>query len=571
MDLVHPEYRSLVRQRIQQLEKSGMVPAAELKLIRLDGLIIDVESRAMPFVFKGEPAIQVVITDITERKHNEGALRQSEHSFRELFENANDIVYTHDLDGTFTSLNRAGERITGYSREEARKMKISDVLAPEFVDLARQMMAQKTLEQTPTVYQLEIIAKAGHRVRLEVSTRLVYKGTRPVAIQGIARDVTDRRRAEKALQETQTFFHSFMNNSPAVAFMKDEEGRYVYVNEPFERVFGRKLTFLRGKTSFDWLPPGTARQTHKNDLEILTTGLSQEIVETVPAVDGTLHHWLVFKFPMADVSGRRFIAGVGVDITERRRAQEELAQQADREALTHLISQAVRRSLDSSEVFQTAVRELGSQLNVDRCSIYVRDERLNRAINVAEYHSPTVKPAGKDFDLPAFQPLIDALNKDGLLAFDDAAHDERIADLYDRLLSKADVRSIMYVAIRVGDKVPAAFVLSTTRQARKWTTADSILARSVADQTGIAIRQAQLYQKASATSVREALANRLSLAIRASLSLPEVLRTATHELGRALAASCVYLHLYDPETPFSSAEFESFAPGSSINSLIELR
>ena len=95
-------------------------------------------------------------------------------------------------------------------------------------------------------------------------------------------------------------------------------------------------------------------------------------------------------------------------------------------------------------------------------------------------------------------------------------HDERISELYDRLLSKANVRSIMYVAIRVGDEVPAAFVLSTTRQARQWTTADSILARSVADQTGIAIRQAQLYQKASATSVREALANRLSLAIRAS-------------------------------------------------------
>ncbi|HXM36478.1 MAG TPA: PAS domain S-box protein, partial [Pyrinomonadaceae bacterium] len=75
----------------------------------------------------------------------------------------------------------------------------------------------------------------------------------------------------------------------------------------------------------------------------------------------------------------------------------------------------------------------------------------------------------------------------------------------------------------------------------------------------IAIRQAQLYQKASATSVREALANRLSLAIRASLSLPEVLKTATHELGRALEASRVHLHLYDPENPVSPAEFEYVA------------
>jgi len=572
MDLVHPEYREVVRRQIQQIQtEASPVTTDHLKLIRLDGRIIDVESRAMPFVFKGEPAIQVVITDITERKRGEEALRESEDSFRELFENANDIVYTHDLDGTFTSLNRAGERITGYSREEARRMKIGAVLAPEYVDLARQMMAQKTMEQTPTVYQLEIIAKAGHRVRLEVSTRLVYKDGQPVAIQGIARDVTDRQRTEQALQETQTFFHSFMNNSPAVAFMKDEAGRYVYVNEPFERVFGRKLTFLRGKTSFDWLPPDTAKETHENDLEILANGVSQEIVETVPAVDGSLRHWLVFKFPMGDVPGRRFVAGVGVDITDRRRAQEELAQQADREALTHLISQAVRRSLDSSEVFRTAVRELGSQLHVDRCSLFMRDERLNRAVNVAEYHSPTVEPAGRDFDLPSFKGVIQALDKDGVLAFDDAAHDERISELYDRLLSKANVRSIMYVAIRVGNEVPAAFVLSTTRQARQWTKSDLILARAVADQTGIAIRQAQLYQKASATSVREALANRLSLAIRASLSLPEVLKTATHELGRALAASRVHLHLYDPENLISAAEFEYAAAGCRSTTPIALR
>jgi PAS domain S-box-containing protein len=571
MDVIHDDYRAIVSKRIQQIETEGvLVPAAELKLVRLDGQVIDVESRAMPFVFKGETAVQVVITDITERKRSEEALRQSEDVYRELFENANDVVYTHDLDGTFISLNRAGERITGYSREEARQMKISAVLAPEYLDLARQMMVQKSMEQKATVYQLEIIAKAGHRVRLEVSTRLVFKDQQPVAIQGIARDVTDRQRTEEALQETQTFFHSFMNNSPAVAFMKDAEGRYVYVNEPFERVFGKKLTFLRGKTSFDWLPPETAKLTHENDLQILAEGNAQEIVETVPAVDGSLRHWLVFKFPMKDVSGRHFVAGVGVDITDRRRAQEELAKQADREALTHLISQAVRRSLDSTEVFQTAVRELGSQLNVDRCSLYMRDERKKRAVNVAEYHAPTVAPAGKDFDLPSWQPLIQALDQNGVMSFDDAAHDERISELYDRLLSKANVQSIMYVAIRVGDEVPAAFVLSTTRTARQWSEADAILARAVADQTGIAIRQAQLYQKAAATSVRESLANRLSLAIRASLSLPEVLKTATHELGRVLEASRVHLHLYDPEKSVSAAEFEYVGQGCSSIRSIEL-
>ena len=186
-------------------------------------------------------------------------------------------------------------------------MKITDVLAPEYTSLVRRMIAQKSNEHGANVYELEIVAKQGHRVRLEVSTRFIYKDRQPVAVEGIARDITERKRTEEALQETQSVFHSFMNNSPAIAFMKDDEGRYVYVNEPFEHVFGQKLTLLRGKTSFDWLPESTAKQTHDNDLQVLANESVQEILEIVPAADGSLHHWLVFKFPMIDASGRRFV------------------------------------------------------------------------------------------------------------------------------------------------------------------------------------------------------------------------------------------------------------------------
>jgi PAS domain S-box-containing protein len=128
----------------------------------------------------------------------------------------------------------------------------------------------------------------------------------------------------------------------------------------------------------------------------------------------------------------------------------------------------------------------------------------------------------------------------------------------------------MYVAIRVGDEVSAAFALSTTRELRHWSEIDIALAKAVADQTGIAIRQAELYQTAEATSKREVLINRLTMTIRASLSLPAVLSTATRELGIALSASRVHMRLYDPAHPVSAVAHEYVAPHCSSRDTAKL-
>lgn len=562
LDVVHPDYRALVSERIREVrENNSSTALSEQKHIRLDGEVIDVEVAGMPFVFQGKPAVQAVIRDITDRRRGREALRQTEERlrtvvgsaslilfaldqngvftlsegeglkalgrkpgemvgrsvfdvysdnpeilenvrralagetfsrivdvgdlafetryspltdesdsvigvigvaiditenrkaqkamqeneerYRELFENANDIFYTHDLAGNFTSLNRSGEKITGYSREEATRLNVADVLAPEYLALARQMIAQKTDDKAPTVYELEILTKSRRRVRLEVSTRLIFNDGKPIGVQGVGRDLTERKRSEEAL-----------------------------------------------------------------------------------------------------------------------------AQQSQREAMTHRISQAIRCSLDSTEIFRTAVHELGSYLNADRCSLFIKDDKQNRVINVAEYDAPGVPHAASDFELEDLRALINSLDEKGILCFNDAAHDVRIADVYERILSKAEVRSIMYVAIRVGDEVTAAFALSTTRELRHWSESDIALAKAVADQTGIAIRQAELYQKSEATSKREVLVNRVTTAIRASLSLPEVLSSATRELGIALGASRVHMHLYDSENPVSPVKHEYVAPGCvSISSL----
>src|SRR5438874_3904486 len=369
--------------------------------------------------------------DVTEEKRAERALSESEGRYRELFENANDIIYTIDLAGNFTSLNRTGERLTGYSRAEALQMNISQVVAPDHLETVRSNLTRKIeANDGSTVYEADIITKSGNRLQLELSSRLVFRDGKPVGVQGVARDITERKQVENVL-----------------------------------------------------------------------------------------------------------------------------ARQADRAALINRISQAVRRTLDVKEVFNTAVRELGMHLQVDRCSLFMKDEQAGRVINAAEYHVPDVTPAGTNFNLPQVQGLNAAMQKHGVMVFVDVAGDPRSRALYETVV-KRDVKSIMYVGVTVGDELLGAFALSTTKQLRHWSDTDIEVAKAAADQTGIAIRQARLYQKAEATSMREALVNKLSVAIRASLSLDDVLDTATRELGQALAASRVQVRLYDETGNHSSAHRE---------------
>ena len=154
-----------------------------------------------------------------ERRRAEEALRESEETYRELFENANDIVYTHDLTGRFTSINRAAEQVTGYSRQEAANMNVAQIVAPEHLKQAMENIRRKVEEGGATTYELEIIAKDGRRIPLEVSTRLIYREGNPVGVQGVARDISERKRAEETIRHLA--YHDALTGLPNRALFKD--------------------------------------------------------------------------------------------------------------------------------------------------------------------------------------------------------------------------------------------------------------------------------------------------------------------------------------------------------------
>lgn len=151
---------------------------------------------------QGVDARIAILQDETGRHSAEEALRGSEERYRELFENANDVIFLHDLKGKIIAVNRAAEYLTGYSRSEVVGQDFQELIAPEARNQTQDNIRAHLGGSATQHYELPILSKFGTRRFLEVSTRIIYRRGNPVGIQGIGRDITERKLAQQRLLES---------------------------------------------------------------------------------------------------------------------------------------------------------------------------------------------------------------------------------------------------------------------------------------------------------------------------------------------------------------------------------
>ena len=139
-----------------------------------------------------------------------------------------------------------------------------------------------------------------------------------------AQDLAARTAAEEALRHSEERFRAFMDHSPAIAWMKGDDGRHVYVNEVFSRRFHLTREQWLGRTDHEMFPHEIAERLHEHDRVVLAEGLSKDFLEMAPDPDGTLREWWSFKFPFHDRAGKRYVGGVAIDVTDRKRTEAAL-------------------------------------------------------------------------------------------------------------------------------------------------------------------------------------------------------------------------------------------------------
>jgi PAS domain S-box-containing protein len=195
-----PVFRLLVRSPndVEVVEKPAWWNLQRLLgALGLMGAIVLVTSAWVIFLHK---EVQAKTGEIREWLRREAALKDR---YRDLLENAIDMVYTCDLQGNFTSVNSTALRVIGYTQQEALSMNFLQIVAAEYRHIALGAVNAAAEGQEPPGAEVEIITKQGARLDVEIRSRLLYEDGKAVGVQGIARDVTERKRAVAALRESE--------------------------------------------------------------------------------------------------------------------------------------------------------------------------------------------------------------------------------------------------------------------------------------------------------------------------------------------------------------------------------
>lgn len=238
------------------VEKQGFLSFLEFRMKRRDGTIFPTENSVVPLEDgQGNRIGWVsVVRDGTYRKHAEEALRESEERYRGLVEGATDAIFTLSLNGTITSLNLAFETITGWSRTEWIGKSFSPILHPDDLLLAMDLFQKVLNGETPPMRELRIRLKSGEYRTGEFVANPQIQNGRVVGILGIARDTTERKRAEEAAQQNLELigrikreWESTADSLPQLICLLDHQGNILRTNRTVERWNIGRVTNVKGQ------------------------------------------------------------------------------------------------------------------------------------------------------------------------------------------------------------------------------------------------------------------------------------------------------------------------------------
>lgn len=261
-------------------------------------------------------------TEASLREQMAKALEQSEARYRQLVENASDIIFRADEGGYFTFVNPAALRLTGYPENEILGKHYTELIRQDHRETAMKFFGRQYVKKIPTTYhEFPLVAKNGVTVWIGQNTQLIMDKETIVGFQSISRDITDRKLAQDTLQESEGRLQGLVEHIPQRIFIKDRNSVYLYCNKQYASDHGITPDQIKGKDDFEFYTPEMALAYRADDEACMATGTARETEKPYQCNGQEL--WIhTIKVPYRDGQGQIIgVLGLFEDITNRKRME----------------------------------------------------------------------------------------------------------------------------------------------------------------------------------------------------------------------------------------------------------
>ena len=428
--------------------------------------------------------LRIYLTDVTEGRRAEDALRASEERFRSLVQNASDIILVLAEDGTIAYESPAVGRVLGFAPEDRVGLDALGLIHPEDRDrVAKVLREHRDVPGPFPPLEYRVRDKRGSWRHLEAVGENLLQDPAVGGIVINARDITERRLAEEALRESRENLQAILDNTTAVIYVKDARGRYVLVNRRFEELFHTTKDRVVGKTDHDFFPEESADAFRKNDLEVLRSETPLEAEETVWQDDG-VHTYVSVKFPLRGPDGSPYATcGISTDITRRKETEERAAFLAD-------LDRTLQPITDPDEVMATAARMLGEHVGADRCA-YAEVEADEDHFSITGDFTRGVPSIVGRFAMSQFGAealRLSRLNEPYVV--DDAEEDGRVTGADLEAYRQTGIRAVISAPLHKGGRFVAGMAVHQ-KTPRRWTGEEVGLVVAVANRCWESIERAR--------------------------------------------------------------------------------
>ena len=394
MEFIAPESQEDVIRDFARVSRGHDAFLAHYHVISTTGKKMYVESIGKIVNYEGKPASLISLRNITGQKRIEEALRESEERYLSLFNRSLDCIYIHDLAGNFIDANPAALALLGYAREDIPCLTFTSLL-----DGDQLRKAQDTVRTVvacgshPDLVEYRLQKRTGEFVDIETKGTLILHDGKPFAILGIGRDITGRKRAEKAIRESEERYRLLTENVRDVIWQMDAEMTFSYVSPSAFDLCGYYPEEIIGKRLFDFISPESGKNIECQLVKLRkqdpgSRGSANYLIDMVHR-DGTIIPTEVVTNPICDAGGC-FIGWRGItrDITGRRRAEKALK---DSEEKFRGIFDLVTDGIHIHEIEPGGKPGKFIEINESACRTlqYTRDEMLGHGPldYVTGYHS----------------------------------------------------------------------------------------------------------------------------------------------------------------------------------------